>query len=40
MFSNILAELKDLKKQNTDFKAETKKDIADLREEIKGYDKK
>ena len=40
MFSYILAELKDLKKQNTDFKAETKKDIADLREEIKGYDKR
>ncbi|KAJ4428881.1 hypothetical protein ANN_25874 [Periplaneta americana] len=40
MFSNILAELKDLKKQNTDFKAETRKDIADLREEIKGFDKR
>ncbi|PSN30284.1 hypothetical protein C0J52_27221 [Blattella germanica] len=40
MLSNIIAKLKDLKKQNTDFKAETKKDIADLREEIKGFDKR
>lgn len=38
MFSNILAEIRDLKKQNENFMKETKKDIQDLKEEIKGLD--
>ena len=40
MFSSILSEIKSLKKQNEDFKIETKKDILELRNEIKGLDKR
>ena len=39
MFSNILTELKTLKEQNETFRNETKKDIEELKAEIKGIDK-
>ena len=40
MFANILMELKTLKEQNETFRNETKKDIEELKAEIKGIDKK
>ena len=40
MLSNILMEIKYLKKQNEDFKNETKQVISDLTEEIKALDKR
>ena len=39
MFSNILTELKTLKEQNETFRNETKKDIEEIKAEIKGIDK-
>ena len=39
MFSNILTELKTLKEQNETFRNETKKDIEELKVEMKGIDK-
>ncbi|PSN53390.1 hypothetical protein C0J52_03818 [Blattella germanica] len=40
MLTSILTEIKDLRKDNEEFRNETKKDIADLKEEIKGFDNK
>ena len=40
MFTSILSELKDLKKQNEDFREEARKGIAHLKEEMKNFDKK
>ena len=40
MFSNILTEIKDLKKQNEDFRKGTKRDIEELKGEIRGIVRK
>lgn len=40
MFTDILNEIKEIRRQNEDFREETKKNITDLKNEIKNFDKK